>query len=264
MATVVFLHAHPDDESISTGGSIARLVHEGHRVVLVVATNGDHGEVPEDLADGDTLVDIRRRETEQSCAVLGIHRLAWLGYSDSGMTGWEQNSFPNAFMNANLNEAAQRVIAIVDEENADVLVGYDWHGGYGHPDHIMVHKVVHAVAELRPRVRVLEATMNRDRVRQRMTAAREMGLMSEEDAWDVDGPADDGNPMGLPEAELTHRVDVAEFVDLKRRAIESHKSQITDTGWFAKMPDEAFRAAFGSEWYRKVGDSGPVRDGWLL
>ena len=264
MATVVFLHAHPDDESISTGGSIARLVHEGHRVVLVVATNGDHGEVPEDLADGDTLVDIRRRETEQSCAVLGIHRLAWLGYSDSGMTGWEQNSFPNAFMNANLNEAAQRLIAIVDEENADVLVGYDWHGGYGHPDHIMVHKVVHAVAELRPHVRLLEATMNRDRVRQRMTAAREMGLMSEEDAWDVDGPADDGNPFGSLESEISLMVDVRDFALQKRESVKCHASQVTDSSFFLKMPEEGFVDAFGWEWFIDPQSDAPMREGFIV
>ena len=116
MATVVFLHAHPDDESISTGGSIARLVAEGHRVVLVVGTSGDHGETPADIAPGETLVDRRRVETEKSCAVLGIQRLVWLGYADSGMTGWEQNSHPNAFMNADLDEAAGRLVAVLDDE----------------------------------------------------------------------------------------------------------------------------------------------------
>ncbi len=94
MSTIVFFHAHPDDESLSTGGTIARASAEGHRVVLVVATNGDHGQVPDDLAPGETLVDRRRKETEKSCQVLGVHRLAWLGYSDSGMTGWPQNQLP--------------------------------------------------------------------------------------------------------------------------------------------------------------------------
>ncbi|MEY2753709.1 MAG: hypothetical protein RJB65_67, partial [Actinomycetota bacterium] len=86
MGTLVCLHAHPDDESIATGGSIARAVDEGHRVVLVVATNGDHGEIPPDLAEGETLVDRRRAETMRSAEVLGIHRVEWLGYADSGMT----------------------------------------------------------------------------------------------------------------------------------------------------------------------------------
>ena len=111
MGTLVCLHAHPDDESISTGGTIARAVAEGHRVVLVVATNGDFGEVPDDLAPGETLVDRRRKETEASAAVLGLHRVAWLGYADSGMTGWEQNTLPNAFLQAPLEEAAERLAA---------------------------------------------------------------------------------------------------------------------------------------------------------
>ena len=264
MATVVFLHAHPDDESISTGGSIARLVAEGHRVVLVVGTNGDHGETPADMAPGESLVDRRRVETERSCAVLGIHRLVWLGYSDSGMTGWEQNSHPDAFMNADLDEAANRLAAILDEENADVLVGYDWHGGYGHPDHIKVHKVAHRAHEMRPNVAIHEATMNRDRVRQRMQAARDAGMMKEEDAWDVDGPADDGNPFGTAEADLTHAVDVAPYVALKRASIACHASQISDSAFFLQMPDEMFVRAFGTEWFIKRGDSGPMRPGWLF
>ncbi|MEM1333877.1 MAG: PIG-L family deacetylase, partial [Actinomycetota bacterium] len=91
MSTLVCLHAHPDDEAISTGGTMARAAAEGHRVVLIVATNGDHGEVPDDLADGETLVDRRRAETMRSAAVLGIDHVEWLDYRDSGMTGWEQN-----------------------------------------------------------------------------------------------------------------------------------------------------------------------------
>jgi len=97
MGTLVCFHAHPDDESISTGGSLARASAEGHRVVVVIATNGDYGEIPEDLAEGETLVERRRAETLLSTAALGVHRLVWLGYKDSGMTGWEQNSDPESF-----------------------------------------------------------------------------------------------------------------------------------------------------------------------
>ena len=88
MGTLVVFHAHPDDEAIATGGSMARAHAEGHRVVLVVATNGEHGEVPDDLAEGETLADRRRAETERSAAALGVDEVLWLGYADSGMTGW--------------------------------------------------------------------------------------------------------------------------------------------------------------------------------
>ncbi len=264
MATIVFLHAHPDDESISTGGSIARAVAEGHRVVLVVATHGDHGEVPQGLPAGRTLVDVRREETERSCEVLGVHRLEWLGYADSGMTGWEQNSHPNAFMSADIEQARDRLVAIMDDENADVLVGYDWHGGYGHPDHIMVHRVVHAAHAVRPGVRLFEATMNRDRVRERMNAAREAGFMSEEDAWDVDGPADDGNPFGSLESEISIMVDVREFALRKRESVQCHASQVTDSSFFLRMPVEGFVEAFGWEWFIDPSSDLPMREGFIV
>ncbi|MEZ5247745.1 MAG: PIG-L family deacetylase [Ilumatobacteraceae bacterium] len=220
MGTLVCFHAHPDDEAIQTGGSMARAAAEGHRVVLVVATNGDHGEVPDDLAPGETLVDRRRRESDASAAVLGIHRVAWLDYADSGMTGWDQNDHPESFLQAPLDEAAERLAAILREEAADVLTVYDWHGGYGHPDHIKVHHVGHRAAELAGTPQVFEATMNRDAL------ARMMNLMSdgEQPEFDPEGPSDDGNPFGTPEAEITHRVDVRDFVAQKRASIASRES----------------------------------------
>ncbi len=95
MATLVFFHAHPDDESIATGGSMAKYSADGHRIVLVLATGGEHGETPADLADGETLADRRRAETLRSAATLGAHRVEFLGYSDSGMDGWGQNNHPD-------------------------------------------------------------------------------------------------------------------------------------------------------------------------
>ena len=264
MATLVCFHAHPDDECIQTGGTIARASAEGHRVVLVVATNGDHGEVPGDLAPGETLVDRRRRETEESARVLGIARVAWLGYEDSGMTGWEQNSNAGAFHNADTDEAAQRLAAILREERADVLTTYDWHGGYGHPDHIMVHKVGHAAAALIPGIRVLEGTMNRDQIRRSLAMAREAGLLSPDDDWDVDGPADDGNPMGSTEDEITLKVDVTAFTAQKRAAMRCHASQLSDTSFFLSMDDDRFTLAFGAEWFIEPAVHAPMREGWIF
>ena len=266
MGTLVCFHAHPDDESISTGGSIARAVSEGHRVVLVVATNGDHGESPDDLAEGETLVDRRRKETAQSAAALGVARLEFLDYADSGMTGWEQNQHPRSFLNAPLDEAASALAKILREESADVLTTYDWHGNYGHPDHIKVHTVGHRAAELAGTAAVFESTMNRDAMKRFFDMAREHGDASGPDGedWDPDAPADDGNPFGTPESELTHMVDVSGFVDAKRASIRCHKSQITDAGFFSSMPDEQFNVAFGTEWYIKKGATHRVREGWLF
>ena len=264
MGTLVCFHAHPDDECIQTGGSIARAVADGHRVVLVVATNGDHGEFTTDVTTPEALVVRRREETLASAATLGVHRVAWLGYSDSGMTGWEQNTAPAAFCNASLDEAAHKLAEILKEENATVLTTYDWHGGYGHPDHIMVHKVGHRAGELFPSVRVLEGTMNRDSIRRSIQEARDAGFMGPDDGFDVDGPADDGNPMGTLESEITFRVDVREFALQKRDAMKCHASQLTDSSFFLQMPEERFVQQFGFEWFIDPLSKAPLQDGWIF
>jgi LmbE family N-acetylglucosaminyl deacetylase len=266
MGTLVCFHAHPDDECMMTGGSMARAAAEGHRVVLVVATNGDHGEVPEDLAPGETLIDRRKAETGRSADTLGIHRVVWLDYADSGMTGWEQNDHEHSFFQAPVEEAAQRLAAVLREENADVLTVYDWHGNYGHPDHIKVHTVGHLAAELAGTPAVYEATMNRDAMKRFFEEARNLGIspQPEGEEWDPDDPADDGNPMGTPEAELTHFIDVSAYTKVKKASIACHRSQVTDAGFFMTLPDEAFAFAFGTEWFTRKGAGHPLRDGWLF
>lgn len=269
MGTFVALHAHPDDEAIATGGSMARAHAEGHRVVLVVATGGEYGEVPDDLAEGETLADRRRAETEASGRALGVDRIVWLGYRDSGMTGWEQNADPASFWQADLDEAAGRLAAVLREESADVLTTYDWHGNYGHPDHVKVHRVGARAAELaatdRPGLRVFEATMNRDEMRRQFAAAREQGeVLGPDEEFDPDGPMDDGNPMGLPEAELTLVVDVHAYVHQKRAAIAAHRSQVTDSSFFVQMPEEAFAFAFGREWFREPAVPAGLQPGWFF
>ena len=263
MATLVFFHAHPDDEAITTGGSIARAAAEGHRVVIVIATDGALGETPDDLGPGETLIDRRKMEMASSAAVLGAQRVAWLGYADSGMTGWEQNSSPDSFLNADVAEAGERLAAILREEHADLLVTYDWHGNYGHPDHIRVHDVGYRGAELAGTPSVFEATVNRDEMRRFGERARELAREGEEE-FNPDGPADDGNPMGEPEGEICLRVDVTPYIGQKRSALMRHRSQVSDTSFFSKMPDEIFAIAFGTEWFKQRGVSGPPVDGWLL
>jgi LmbE family N-acetylglucosaminyl deacetylase len=263
MATLVFFHAHPDDEAITTGGTMARAAAEGHRVVLVVATGGEYGEKPEDLGSDETLADRRRAETRRSAAALGVHRVAWLGYLDSGMTGWEQNGATDSFWSAPVDEAGARLAQLLRDENAEVLTCYDWHGNYGHPDHVQVHRVGHRAAELAATPRVYEATTNRDSIRSFMSMAKEMGA-SADDTFDPDAPADDGNPFGVPEAELTTAVDVTAFTGQKRASIACHASQVSDSSFFLQMPAEQFAMAFGTEWYIRVGAPAGVHESWLL
>ena len=250
MSTIVFVHAHPDDEASQTSGSMTRLSAEGHRVVVVYGTGGDHGTIP-DGHDGD-LAELRRAEAAASAEVTGAQRLVWLDHLDSGMTGWDTNGHPDAFMNADVATVARTIADVLDEEDADVVVGYDWHGGYGHPDHVKVHHVTHRAAELAARrPRVLENTMNRDRMRAQLAAAREMGIELDDDL-DADAPMDDGNPIGLPESEIHHAVDVTGVMERKREALACHSSQVDVQGMLA-MPAEVYDAAFGVEHYAEPG-----------
>ncbi|OYN90370.1 PIG-L deacetylase family protein [Parenemella sanctibonifatiensis] len=251
MTTIVFLHAHPDDEASQTSGTMYLAVQQGHRVVCVYGTNGEHGTVPDDLSPGETVIDRRRSEAERSAEVLGTARVAWLGYADSGMTGWEQNSHATSFHSANVEEAAGRLAAILDEEDADVVVGYDWHGGYGHPDHVKVHAVARRAAELARRTpRFLQSTMNRDHVRRLWQAAVDAGVTDA--GWNPDNPADDGNPFGTPEAELHWFVDATPVIDIKRAALACHASQ-EDAAGILQMPEDHFAGAFGGEWFIEEG-----------
>jgi LmbE family N-acetylglucosaminyl deacetylase len=243
-ATVVTFHAHPDDEAILSGGTIARLAAEGHRVVLVVATRGELGEVPEGLlAPGQDLAHRRTAETRWAAEVLGVARVEFLGYHDSGMAGSPTNLAPDAFCQADVDEAGVRLASIVREERADVLLVYDDHGAYGHPDHVQVHRVGMRAAELVPEVAVYEATINRDHVRRgRQRRAERLG----EDAVDV---PDFGPDFGVPESAITHAVDVRPYAAVKRRAMAAHSSQISETSFFLALPEPAFVSGFGMEWY---------------
>jgi LmbE family N-acetylglucosaminyl deacetylase len=262
MSTIVFLHAHPDDEASQTSGSMARAVDEGHRVVVVFATHGDHGESPDDLAPGESVVDRRRVEAEASAAAIGLHRVVWLGYADSGMTGWDQNSHEGAFTAAPVDEAAARFAAVLDEEDADIAVGYDWHGGYGHPDHVQVHRVLHRGAELAVRrPRVLESTMNRDAMRRFGEQARAAGA-SDDEAFDPDQPMDDGNPLGEPESAIHWQVDVSPWLERRRASLEAHRSQTTDVGMMLSMPPEIFAVFFAREHYIEPGREAGMQQGW--
>lgn len=268
MATLVFVHAHPDDEASQTAGAMARAVAEGHRVVLVVATDGAHGDTPADLAPGESLADRRRGELLASAQILGVHRVAWLGYADSGMTGWDQNDHDGAFVQAPLDEAAGRLADLLEQEDADIVTGYDWHGGYGHPDHVQVHRVVHQAADLAERrggrrPRVLEATMNRDLMRAMMHRARDAG-MPESEGFDPDGPMDDGNPMGMPESEIHWQVEVTAYLQTRRAALACHASQTSDVGMMLSMPPEVFATFFGAEHYVEPGLTPGMRRGWFL
>jgi LmbE family N-acetylglucosaminyl deacetylase len=261
MATLVSFHAHPDDEAIQTGGSLALAARAGHRVVLVLATLGEHGEVEDGfLADGETLARRREREAREAAAILGVARVELLGYVDSGMMGAPENDAPGSFWTAEVDEAAGRLARILREEAAEVLTVYDSDGGYGHPDHIQVHRVGVRAAELAGTPQVLEATMNRDHLRRVIEAAR-----AEEAGGAMDDPdLDIEDTFGRSDAEITTSIDVREVLDVKRAAMAAHASQIAETSFFLAMSPGAFVDTFGWEWYIRHGVPAGHRDSDLF
>ncbi|QJY44739.1 PIG-L family deacetylase [Pseudonocardia broussonetiae] len=237
MATIVSFHAHPDDESIASAGTLARAAAAGHRVVLVFATRGELGEpVPGVLEPGEQLAMRRSAECYASAAVLGAKRVEFLGYTDSGMIGEPSNDAPFCFWQADVEHAAKRLAVILDEEEPDILTVYDDNGGYGHPDHIQVHRVGRRAAELSAVPVVAQGTINRD--------------------WMIRGLKQSGAElpenlptMGKPEAEITHRVDAVDFVDQKRASMRAHASQMGPDHFMLTMPDAMFALGMGTEFY---------------
>jgi LmbE family N-acetylglucosaminyl deacetylase len=253
MATVAFFHAHPDDEAIATGGTMAWLASEGHRVVLLLATRGEHGEVEDGfLDDGESLGDRRVRETHAAAAILGVAAVEFLGYRDSGMMGEPENDLPDSFWSADVDDAAERMAEILRRHAVDVLTVYDENGNYGHPDHIQVHRVGVRAAELAGITDVYESTVNRDEMLRNFQHFAEAGLGPEE------GPPVDEFELGLPEDRLTTVLDVRPWLTQKREAMRAHASQIAETSFFLSMPDEVFETVWGSEWYIRRGVPTPV------
>ena len=243
MSTLVTFHAHPDDEAIATGGVMAKAASEGHRVVAVFGTGGEHGEVAEGFLDeGETLGARRAIETEAAAKILGVQRVEFLGYTDSGMMGTPENDLPGSFWRADVEEAAGRLAEILREEAADILTIYDENGTYGHPDHIQVHRVGLRAAEIAGTPQVFESVVNKDeltRQMEQMAAEGQEPFLSEEEAA----------LLGVPESLITHAVDVREFLPAKRAAMAAHQSQIPETSFFLAMPPEVFEVAFGTEYF---------------
>lgn len=253
MATLVCFHAHPDDEAIATGGLMLRASRAGHRVVLVCATRGEVGEPQEGvLNDGETLAARRVEELAQACEILGADAPRFLGYEDSGMMGEPTNDNPACFWQADHDEAVGRMADILREVEADVVTIYDDNGGYGHPDHIQVHRVGLAAAQRLGIDHVYEATINRTRAIAQMQQAIESGAIPEEEARNFEEDPD----FGMEEKDLRYIVDVTELAAEKKAAIAIHRSQVGPESFFLAMPDEAFAQFFGFESFAVPG----VRD----
>lgn len=223
------------------GGILAKASAEGHRTVVVFATRGELGERPEGIIGPDEdLGERRKAEAAEAARILGVHRLEFLGYRDSGMAGSPGNDDPHCFWRADVEEAASRLAVILVEEGADVFVTYDDHGVTGHPDHIQTNRVGLRAAELAGVSRVYEGTMNRDKVLSLAAAAVSAGLLTSV-------PNVDREHFGSPQALITTTIDVRAYLDLKRQAIAAHATQVSETSIFLALPPAAFAELWGEE-----------------
>jgi LmbE family N-acetylglucosaminyl deacetylase len=250
--TVVAFHAHPDDETLFTGGTLARIAAEGHRTVLVTATLGEAGLA--DSAPGVDLAARRRRELLAAAEALGCARVETLGYGDSGLNG--DASVQRRFADVPVEEAAEKLAAVLRDEQADVLTTYDPRGGYGHPDHVQVHRVGARAAELAGTPRLLEATVDRTKLKPVLAVLRAAGRLLPSLPL---GPA---STVFTDRGELTHAVDVRPYLAQKRAALRAHASQtegghgLRTVALLSRLPGPLFAAVCGREWFVEPGRAG--------
>lgn len=245
--TLVFVHAHPDDEALLTAGTMAKAVAHGHRVVLVMATDGAAG--LSDVALAPYLAEKRAEELALSANVLGVHRVVNLGFADSGLTGEREE----AFTRTGAFTVGRSIARVLDEESADIVIGYDSSGGYGHPDHVHVHRAVRTAAVLaHKQPRLFEATLPREPIVRAVRLAAAMHLTprtfdpSEFDkAW-------------TPRELITHRVNVRPYLDAKRASLEAHASQASADGSLrtlavlTRLPRILAAPLLGTEHYSEI------------
>lgn len=256
---VVFFHAHPDDESIFTGGTIALLADRGVRTVVVIATGVDPTSRPED--DLTTVAAMRGAEAAAACSLLGVDALHLLGFADAGAAdavagNGAVGDGEVALHDTPLDDVARRLAELLVAEGATALVVYDEGGIYAHPDHLVVHRAGVAAASMAGVEVVYEATVDREYLH-----FVETHLVGHAVEWLVGADAlvaVNRAPLGVPTVMVSATVDVGSVLDRKRAAIEAHVSQIPLGGAFRSMDDETFAAVYGYEWFVRRGPVGPL------
>jgi LmbE family N-acetylglucosaminyl deacetylase len=249
---LVTLHAHPDDEAIFTGGTILRAVQAGWRVVLVVATDGDLGMG----SRGSDIAAKRRDETLESARILGVERVEFLGYGDSGYDGQPASDLRVGTATAralrsgtlaavHVGGAAAAVRRILVEEDAVALTSYDSNGIYGHIDHVRVHEIATDSVE-GTSCELYESTLGRGALRALRRELVERGLIA--DLW----PSQLIEQLGVEDGPTLVSVDVTGQLDDKLAAVAAHSSQLLEAPTFMGLPAGVFHHLLATEWFRIV------------
>jgi N-acetyl-1-D-myo-inositol-2-amino-2-deoxy-alpha-D-glucopyranoside deacetylase len=242
--------AHPDDETFSVGGTLARAISLGWRVTAICATRGEVGEIaPGTGATPQTLGAVRERELRDAGAALGVADVRFLGYRDSGMDGTAENADPRAYVNASDEEVIGKLAAVFREDPPAVVFTFDESGIYGHPDHKAIHR--HATAAFdrvaAPDARLLYTALPKSVAKvfseQLRAAGVESGL-----------PAD----FGVPDELVDIRADVRAFAEAKRKAVAAHATQIQE--WQAHLSEQQRAQMLSTEYFHVARGSTPGND----
>jgi LmbE family N-acetylglucosaminyl deacetylase len=255
--TLMAVHAHPDDESSSTGGVLARYADEGIRTVVVTCTNGEFGDTPAGVKPGQdgheeqAVAEIRLAELREACKHLAVTDLELLGYHDSGMPDWEYKNRPDAFCNVPQDEVAARIGGLIERYRPQVVITYDDLGAYQHPDHLHASRCAQAaVAATGIPDKLYLTAMRRSDWRKLWDALREQGV-EVPDVRQID--EETLRQMQDRERQITTNVDIRPVLERKRAALLSHSSQIRES-WFAKVPPEIGEQVFGRESFIRAMD----------
>lgn len=253
--SLLCVHAHPDDESLFTGGVLALAHAAGAATTVVTCTDGRYGYSPGEVPFGTEAHDpegcaaLRAEDLVRACAALGVSRLEHFDYHDSGMRGWEINAAPEAFVNQDVDTVARRVAAVIDEERPDLVVTYDRFGVYGHPDHIKVYEVTLRALELAEHTPALKL------VTVQKSAIAALGQPDEN--GDLPQWLADMAEFGSTDDEVVAMVDVRAVLGTKRAGIEAHRSQV-DNHFFLSLDEGTFELLLGGEVFTALEPTGEV------
>jgi mycothiol conjugate amidase Mca len=269
--TLMAVHAHPDDECIGTGGILARYNAEGCRAVLVTATRGEEGEIVDPEMNAEEirpkLGDVREEELRCACRQLGVSEWHILGYRDSGMAGTPANTHPQCLAQADLHAATGRLVHLIRAIRPHILTCYDEQGGYGHPDHIQVHRMTvaafHAagdgtqypnrgLAPWQPQ-KLYYTAYPRSYILARYEMLRAMG-----EPTPMDRPDFDPNKVGTPDELITTQVDIRPYLQRKVDALRCHRTQVRPDWWYFRLSPEQLYQQFSREFFIRMASHVPV------